>query len=265
VTSTKQQHDEDQNAEAGSAIYVYGIVPGDVEVEDDAEGIGDPPGKVEIIREGDIAALVSTVSTDRPLGKPADLQAHAALLDGTASVAPVLPLRFGAVMTDVDSVASELLREHHDEFAQTLQALEGHAEYVVKGRYQEEAFLSDLLSENDQARGLREDIRAKPEEAARNSRMALGELIANTIEAARQADTQRVVEELKGIAEQVNVREPTHEWDAVHVAVLARVDREADLQEIVERLNESARGRMELRMRGPVAAYDFVVTATPEA
>jgi Gas vesicle synthesis protein GvpL/GvpF len=264
MTSTKQHQDEDQNAQAGAAVYVYGIVPGDVEVEDDAEGIGDPPGKVEIIREGDIAALVSTVRTDRALGKPADLQAHAALLDGTASVAPVLPLRFGAVMTDAESVASELLREHHDEFAQTLKALEGHAEYVVKGRFQEEAFLSDLLSENDQARKLRDDIQAKPEEAARNSRMALGELIANTIEAARQADTQRVINELKGKAEQVNAREPTHEWDAVHVAVLARVDREADLQEIVERLNESARGRMELHLRGPLAAYDFVVTATPE-
>ena len=187
------------------------------------------------------------------------------LLDGTASVAPVLPLRFGAVMTDVESVASELLREHHDEFAQALQALEGYAEYIVKGRYQEEAFLSDLLSENDQARKLRDDIQAKPEEAARNSRMALGELIANTIEAARQADTQRVVEELKEMAEQANVREPTHEWDAVHVAVLAKVDREADLQELVERLNESARGRTELRIVGPVAAYDFVMTTTPEA
>jgi hypothetical protein len=265
MTSTRRQQDEDQNAETGSAVYVYGIVPGDVEVEDDAEGIGDPPGKVEIIREGDIAALVSTVSIDRPLGKPADLQAHAALLDGTASVAPVLPLRFGAVMTDVDAVASELLREHHDEFARTLKALEGHAEYIVKGRYQEESFLSDLLSENDQARQLREDIQSKPEAAARNSRMALGELIANTIEAARQADTQRVVEELKGKAEQVNVREPTHEWDAVHVAVLAKVDRQADLQELVERLNESARGRTELRLIGPVAAYDFVMTAEPEA
>ena len=264
MTSTKQQHDEDQDTQTGAAVYVYGIVPSDVEVEEHAEGIGDPPAKVEVVREGDIAALVSPVPTDRALGKPADLQAHAALLDGTAAVAPVLPMRFGAVMTDADSVVEELLREHHDQFAQTLKALEGHAEYILKGRYQEEAFLSDLLSQNDQARGLRDDIRAKSEEAARNSRMALGELIANTIEAARQADTQRVINELKGKAEQVNAREPTHEWDAVHVAVLARVDRQADLQEIVERLNESARGRMELHLRGPLAAYDFVVTATPE-
>ncbi len=265
MTSTKQQHDEDQNAETGSAVYVYGIVPGDVEVEDDAEGIGDPPGKVEIIREGDIAALVSTVRTDRAIGKPADLKAHAALLDGTASVAPVLPLRFGAVMTDVDSVASELLREHHDEFAQTLQALEGHAEFIVKGRYQEEAFLSDLLSENDQARQLRDDIQAKPEEAARNSRMALGESSpTRSRRHARPIRNEWLKNSRRWPSRSASVN-PTHEWDAVHVAVLAKVDREADLQELVERLNESARGRTELRIIGPVAAYDFVTTTTPEA
>jgi len=114
-----------------TAIYVYGIVPADVQVEPEAEGVGDPPAPVEVIREGDIAALVSPVRTDKPLGKPECLQAHARLLDGTASVAPVLPMRFGAVMTDEESVAEELLRNNHDEFAEALRALEGRAEYIV--------------------------------------------------------------------------------------------------------------------------------------
>src|SRR5262245_63735135 len=91
------------------AIEVYGIVPADVQVEDDAQGIAG--ASVDVIREGDIAALVSPIKADHAIGKPEDLQAHAELLDGTASVAPVLPLRFGAVMTDTESVAQELLRE----------------------------------------------------------------------------------------------------------------------------------------------------------
>lgn len=68
---------------------------------------------------------MSRIATDHPLGTPDDLQAHAHLLDGAAAVAPVLPLRFGAVMTDAESVAEELLREHHDEFRETLEKLEG--------------------------------------------------------------------------------------------------------------------------------------------
>lgn len=258
-------HDVAERAEnnAGTAVYVYGIVPGDVQVEEHAQGIGDPPAEVEVIREGDIAALVSPITVDRPLGTPEDLQAHARLLDGTAGVAPVLPLRFGAVMTDAESVAAELLREHYDEFAAALAALEGHAEFVVKGRFVEQGFLGELLSENEQARALRDDIRDKPEEASRNSRMALGELISAAIEAKRQVATQAVIDELNGVAKQVNAREPTHEWDAVSLALLAEVEHRSAVEKVVERLSQDWAGLMELRVLGPLASYDFVVTASP--
>jgi hypothetical protein len=258
--SKKDKKDKDQIEDNGSGIYVYGIVPGDVEVEKDAEGVGDPPAKVQVIREGEIAALVSAVPTDSPLGRPEDLQAHARLLDGTASVAPVLPLRFGAVMTDADAVASELLREHHDEFASALGELEGHAEYIIKGRYDEKAILSEVLSENDQARQLRETIRDKSEDASRDARIALGELVTKALDAKRDADTKAVVDEIGDLASQVNPRPPTHELDAVHVALLAEVDRQGDLEATIEKLSENWGDRMQLRLLGPLAAYDFVVT-----
>lgn len=264
MTASQETKDGADRPQADSAVYVYGIVPGDVEVEESAQGIGDPSAPVEVVHEGDIAALVSVIPCDHALGAPEDLQAHAQLLDGTAGVAPVLPLRFGAVMTDADAVAEELLRNHHDEFAEALKALEGHAEYIVKGRYDEEKFLTRLLSEDEQARQLSDDIRNKSEDASRNSRIALGELIANAIEKMRNADTETVIDDLDGIASQVNPREPTHEWDAVHVALLAEVERQADLEEVMNRLNENACGLMKLRLLGPLAAYDFVVTGGAE-
>jgi gas vesicle protein GvpL/GvpF len=263
MSSSERTTDESKQTNESTGIYVYGVVPADVEVQKSAKGVGDPPGVVDVIREGDIAALVSTVSTDHPLGRPEDLQAHAQLLDGTASVAPVLPLRFGAVMTDAESVAEELLRSHHDEFANALESLEGHAEYIIKGRYSDQAFLSQLLSENAQAQQLHADIQNKPKDASRDSQMALGELIANAIEQQRQLHTQAVANELDGVAGQVNPREPTHEWDAVNLALLAEVARQADLEEVVERLNEDWGDLVKLRLLGPLAAYDFVVTAQP--
>ncbi|HZA09829.1 GvpL/GvpF family gas vesicle protein [Mycobacterium sp.] len=259
----EDQDQQDQDVEPRTAIYVYGIVPGDVEVEEDAQGIGDPPAKVDVVREGEIAALVSPVPSDRALGSPEDLRGHAKLLDGTASVAPVLPLRFGAVMSDAESVAGELLREHHDEFAQALSALEGSAEYIVKGRYDEEALLVEVLSESERARALLEDIRNKPEELSRNSQIALGELIANAIELKRRQDTATVVDAVGELASAVNVREPTHEYDAVHVAVLARVDSQSELETVSNRLADAWGERVSLRLLGPLAAYDFVVTTRP--
>lgn len=272
MSSSQKTKDRSKKADKGgssgakskTAVYVYGIVPGDVEVQKNAKGVGEPPATVDVIREGDIAALVSKIPADQTLGRPEDLQAHAQLLDGTAGVAPVLPLRFGAVMTDPDSVTEELLREHHDEFAEALGSLEGRAEYIVKSRYHEEEFLAQLLSENQQAAQLRDDIQQKPKDASRDSQIALGELIANVIEQQRQVHTNAVIEELGELAEQVNPREPTHEWDAVHLALLAEVARQADLEEVLDRLNEDWRGLVTLRLLGPLAPYDFVVTAKAE-
>jgi hypothetical protein len=264
MTSSQRSKSRSAGTKANAAIYVYGVVPADVEVQKHAKGVGEPPAEVEVIREGDVAALVSSISTKDPLGRPEDLEAHARLLDGTARVAPVLPLRFGAVMTDEESVAQELLRDHHDEFAEALNSLEGHAEYIIKARFDEKAFLSQLLSENSEAAQLRDDIRDKPEDASRNSRMALGELIANVLEQQRQVRTNAVAEELDGVAVQLSSREPTHEWDAVNLAMLAEVDRQADLEDVVDRLNEEWGELLSLRLLGPLAAYDFVVTAQQE-
>jgi hypothetical protein len=245
-------------------VYVYGIVPADVEPEPHATGVGDPPGEVGVVRHGEIAALISTLESDRPLGTPDDLTTHAELLDGSAAVAPVLPLRFGAVMTDTEAVENELLEANEEEFRSALEQLEGRAQFVVRGRYVENTILRELLDENAEAARLREEIRDKPEDATRNARIALGELINQSIEAKRAEDTRKVVAELEQFEPLVNQRDPTHEEEAVHIAVLVELARQEELEETLRRLGEEWDGRVELNLLGPMAAYDFVTKRTPE-
>src|SRR5690606_36902485 len=149
---------------------------------------------------------VSEVSVDRPLGTPDDLTAHARLLDGSAAVVPVLPLRFGAVMTDADAVAKELLDSNEETLRNALTELEGRAQFVVKGRYVEQAILRELLEGDPEAERLRAAIRDKPEDATRNERIALGELINTAIEQRRATDTDRVVGALDALDPLVNLR-----------------------------------------------------------
>lgn len=239
-------------------IYVYGIVPADVRIEEGTEGVGDPPGEVRVIEHGDLAALVSPVRTDRALGTPDDLSAHAALLDATAGELPVLPLRFGAVLSGEDAVRDELLAAHHDDFRAALEELDGKAEYIINGRYDSTAILTEILHENEQAAQLRDEIRGKPEDATRQERIMLGELISNDIAARRDADTRQVVDLLSERGIDVHVRQPTHEDDAVHVACLAKTAEQDELEALVADLAEQWSGRVALRLLGPLAAYDFV-------
>jgi gas vesicle protein GvpL/GvpF len=81
---------------APSGCYLYGIVPADVVLASDVRGVGNPPTRVQLVRQADLGALVSVVDLTRGLGTPEDLQAHAQVLDATAVEVPVLPGRRGS-------------------------------------------------------------------------------------------------------------------------------------------------------------------------
>jgi hypothetical protein len=248
-----------------TGVYVYGILPGDVEVEPGAAGVGDPAGEVRVVRHGDLAALVSDVDLSGQLGRPEDLFAHEELLDSSAADMPVLPLRFGAVVTSDDAVTEGLLGPHHDEFAAALRQLEGHAEFVVKGRYAEDTILREVLTEDPQAARLAEQIRGSDPDATRELRMQLGEIVNNAIAAKREDDTRALGDAIAGRVTASAVRPPTHEMDAVYTALLVETDAAEGLEQAVERLARDWHGRIELRLIGPLAAYDFTGTAAPTA
>jgi hypothetical protein len=245
------------------ALYVYGILPEDIELNSGMTGVGDPPGALRVVRSDDLAALVSDVDPARPLGSPDDLRAHKKVLDASAAEVPVLPLRFGAVLASDDAVTSELLEPYHDEFSAALEQLDGVAQYVVKGRYVEPRILEEVLSENPRAERLREEIRDKDPDATRDIRIQLGEFISGAISGKREQDTDALQQAMADHCTTSFVREPTHEDDAVNVAFLVNGGQQRDMEKAVEDLARKWEGRVDLRMLGPMAAYDFVGTTQP--
>ena len=237
--------------------YIYGIVPADVELAGDVRGVGDPPGLIELVRHGALAALVSAVDLTGGLGTPADLRAHARVLDATAVAVPVLPLRFGTVMATQDAVAGDLLAVGQEALAAALAEAEDRAQYVVKGRYVEQAVLAEALAEIREAARLARLIRGRDPDATRRERLRLGQIICHAIIAKRNADTRTLAEIVARCCVASVVREPTHELDAVHVALLVQVPRRDDLAQVLSGLAADWEGRVEMRLLGPMAAYDF--------
>ena len=246
-----------------SGWYVYGIVPADVELTADVRGVGDPPGRVQLVRHGALAALVSEVDLAGGLGTPEDLRAHAQILDATVVEAPVLPLRFGTVITTEDAVAGDLLAVYQEALAAALKEVEGRIQYLVKGRYVEQAVLAQVLAEIPEAARLGEQLKGKDPYATRQARIQLGEIINNAITAKQEADTRVVGEVVAPYCVASVVREPTHELDAVQVALLVETTRRADLEQAVADLAADWEGRVELRLLGPLAPYDFTTTPMP--
>ena len=243
---------------SGTGWYVYGVIPPDLEVVPGSTGVAG--AAVELVREGGIAALVSRIDLDTPLDKPEDLVAHKDLLDATAADAPVLPFRFGAVLGSRSAVVDELLEPHEEEFAEALRQLEGETQYVVRARYRDETVLREILAENPEAQRLRESIGRKTPESAESLRIGLGEIINAAVEEKRDADTKALIETLDPLTVATAIRPPTHEFDAAHLAILEQVEQHSSVEDALTALAENWAGRATVRLLGPMAPYDFVVT-----
>ena len=246
------------------SVYVYGILPGDIEVTDDTPGVGEHPGPLRDVRSGGLAALISDVNVSGRLGSPEDLRTYREILDAIAAEVPVVPLRFGTILASEDAVAQELLAARHDEFTAALDQLEGRAEFQVKGRYVKDAVLEKVLSQDKRAAWLRGAVQGKSRDAARTARIELDQLMHEAVTAWREQDTRTVRQVMEGVCVASVTRQPASDLGAVDVAFLVDVSEEREVERVTKALSREWEGRIDLRLLGPMAAYDFTAAAQPE-
>ncbi|MET7298844.1 GvpL/GvpF family gas vesicle protein [Embleya sp. NPDC005575] len=243
---------------AGFACYVYGLVPADTALPSDAAGVGHPAAPITLVVHDAVAAVVSEVSVEQPLGTPEDLRAHARVLDGLAASTTVLPFRFGTVVQDVRSVVEELLVGHDKEFSAGLAELEGKAQFTLRARYEEDAILRELLEERPDIVRLREELAGLSEEVAYHRRIRLGELVADGLAGKREADGALILERLAPMVEAVGPVEAGAGDMVADASFLVALDRQQDFEKAADHLARDLHGRVRLRLLGPLAPYDFV-------
>ncbi|MEW2544238.1 GvpL/GvpF family gas vesicle protein [Streptomyces sp. NPDC047002] len=132
---------------AGTVSYLYAVCRADVAAAPPVAGVpagpGDGPAPLRLVREGTLAAVVSSVPADAystegleaSLGDLERLEAlaraHNAVVDAVHARATVLPMRLATVYLD-DARVAEVLREGAEDFGRLLDRLEGHDELGVK-------------------------------------------------------------------------------------------------------------------------------------
>jgi hypothetical protein len=231
-------------------------------VVEDLPAVGSADAKVTYVRHRGIAAVVSEVSADRPLGTPDDLRAHAQMLDSFAAASvPVLPFRFGTVLRDEQAVTDELLAAGYDDFVTALDRLEGSAQFTLKARYVQDEVLREVLAEQPEARRLREELNSMPEDAGYYRRIQLGQLMAEAIADKRDSDAVEIDRCLTPLAVAVAPDEPAAADAVADVSFLVERERRRAFEQAAEDLARRWHGRIRLRLLGPVAPYAFVTEA----
>lgn len=246
---------EDLTGAPETGYYVYGVVPGRGGSRASLRGIDD--GEVEFVEHGELAAAVTQTALDRPPGRRAELMAHTAVVDALAAAGPVLPVQFGSLLADRESVVRDLLEPGHDRFVALLADLEGRHQFNLRATYVEEQVFAEIVQTHPDIAELRRRTRDLPPGTMHPDLVHLGELVSRAMEHKRDEDAQTILDVVRPYALDEATRAGGGVDHLLELAVLVDDDRAADLEEELEVLAEALHERIRLRLTGPVAPYDF--------
>lgn len=238
-------------------LYVYGVVPSKG-TTGPAAGAGIDGHPVQLVSHGEVAALTSAVDDDFLEAGREELLTHSRVLEEAMDRSAVLPMRFGVVMPDEETIKGRLLDPYAEELKGQLREVEGKVEVSIKGIYDEATILREALAENRQLAELRDSIQGKPEEATYYERIRLGEMVAQALDDKRAAAGPEIIERLAAHAVDVRVGEPVHERMAINGSFLVERKRLGEFDQAVEEIGAEQAGRIRIKYTGPLPPHSFV-------
>ncbi|MFC7401270.1 GvpL/GvpF family gas vesicle protein [Citricoccus sp. GCM10030269] len=237
-------------------LYLYGIVAAGTVLPEDFVGI--EQREVTTVGEGSVAGLVTPLEPSDDFGTPDGLLAHSTVLDAVAREHAVLPMAFGTVVPGEAELIDEVLAPRHDEFTAALARVDDAVQFTLRARYRREEALAQMVSEIPEVARLREAIAGTTEDETRSERIQLGELIVGAFDRMRPADSRQIVGALSSSARDIVHREIGQAEDIVEMAMLVPRNGQAQFEEAVENVAAELHTRIEFRLVGPQAPYDFV-------
>jgi hypothetical protein len=234
--------------------YVYAVTAEDHPVRlEDLTGVGQPPEHVRIVRGSPLLAVVSDAPAELR-AKRRDLVAHQAVLERLMEDGAVLPMRFGLVAPDEDSV-KQVLDENAEAYTDRLHVLAGCVEYNLKAARDEDDLLREIVGSSQEVRRLNEFTRAHPE--AQDERMRLGEAVSAEVQRREEETAREIVAALASGAEQHVTAEADREH-FVNASFLVRREAGDDFARAVREEGERRGAAYTLSLYGPLPPYSFV-------
>jgi hypothetical protein len=236
------------------AVYVYGVVAADDERTLSAPGV--TGSRVRTVGHAGLAALVSDLDAGE-LTAANEVRAHWRVLEEASKSATVLPVRFGTVLESDRAVCEQLLESNGERLGGLLRELAGRVQLTLKGDYDEELLLREVVRRSPAIAALRERLRTVPDAAGYYDRIRLGELVAGEVARCREADEKLAFERLEPHAAAVRTEPPGGEHGAFNLACLVERERVDAFSQAVAALGEELGDRITLRYLGPMPPFSF--------
>jgi hypothetical protein len=239
--------------------YIYCIINAKNETYFGPIGLGENNPVVTTINYKDIAAVVSTAVIEKYRPNRANSLAHEQVIEKAMKDYTVLPVKFGTVAKDEESVLS-LLEKRYSEFKDTLLKMKGKVELGVKVIWREDVIFEEILVENEEIRKLRDEIveSSLPPEQTYWARARVGEMVEKAMNQKREKESASILQSLQLYC--VEYREGRLLLDrmVLNASFLVDESQEAEFDKQIEALDAEQERRLIIRYVGPVAPHNFV-------
>lgn len=237
-------------------LYVYGLMRAS-DLGPDAHLAHDNP-PVDVVVHEDLAALISAVEVEPVRLRREAVTSHSDVLQRALERGPVVPLRFGTIVPDADTLKRDLLAARQEEMRARLEQLAGKAEFRLKVTYREDQMLRSILAQDPALRRSAEAVRGLPAQASHFHRVGLGERITFAVQARRDADARDMLSELAPLVVAVEVGALQQPEMTLNASFLVSDEMCERFDQTVERLASERAQLMEFKLIGPLPAHSFV-------
>ena len=246
----------DQQTSEG--LYVYCITRGDEPRRFSSSSMA---GGVDLIYTVNSAGLGAVVS-DSPIVEyertRRNMIVHAQVQEEVMRECPILPVRFGTIAPDADSVRHKLLDRRRAELTGLFAEVENRVELGLKVFWNEQTLFQEIVAENPRIRALRDSLVGVAENRSYYDRVRLGEMVADAVRAKRQKESEKLMDRFAPLAYKTRTNNTLGERMVLNAAFLVDRSREEDFDRAVHELDSEQGSRLSLKFIGSAPPYNFV-------
>jgi hypothetical protein len=238
--------------------YLYGIIRCSDSHAIAARGIHQQGARVYTIPYRNLAVVVSDSPCQEYESTRRNMMAHTRVLEAVMQQHTVLPICFGIVAPDAETINSQLLARRYDDLEAQLEQLHGQIELGLKAFWADGQIFHEIADQQPTIRALRDSIATRPPERTYQERISLGELIEAAVVKQRQHDSEQIMAALRPLARDTVTHPVLTDRMVVNAAFLLDRAYEERFDSAVRNLNISMGPQMTFKSVGPVPPYNFV-------
>ncbi|MEI7773098.1 MAG: GvpL/GvpF family gas vesicle protein [Chloroflexales bacterium] len=238
--------------------YLYGVIRCADAHAIAARGIHEQGARVYTIPYRNLSVVVSDSPFEEYESTRRNMMAHTRVLEAVMQQYTVLPISFGIVAPDAETIISQLLARRYDDLEAQLEQLRGLVELGLKAFWADEQIFDEIADQQPMIRALRDSIAARPPESTYNERISLGELIEAAVVQRRQLDSELILATLRPLARDTVTHPVLTDRMVVNAAFLLDRADEERFDSAVRSLDSRMGPQMTFKSVGPVPPYNFI-------